>query len=187
MSTYKFLIVDESEKKNLLPQMKIDFSVKKIVRITDETEKIDTLPSVNWPEFLRDHVYLFQLLHDAVRTSQITLYFFVGDPQNSIWALKNPSTTAKFFEIDASDFLAHVDEVKKLAKFETTLYFVKHSYRKVEAFLVDAIADDLGEYLGVASDLSNLHNQTYKSKDEAYELERHCIARYEHAISQDWS
>ena len=187
MSTYKFLIVDETEKKNLLSEMKSDFDVKKIVRINHQTMKIDDFPQTDWGAFYDGHSYLFREMKSMSSNSIFALYFFTGDPKSSLWGIKNPSTIFRFFEIDAKYFSAHVDEVKQLNRIEMFFSIIKKNYELAAYVLENGIDEDLGGYLGLSSNVKALNKQTHKSKSSASQLERHCLDRYDQAISQGWS
>lgn len=120
-------------------------------------------------------------------TSIFALYFFNGDPKNSLWGIKNPSTIFCFFEIDAKYFSTHVDEVKQLNRIEMFFSIINKNYELASYVLESGIDEDLGGYLGLSSTVKALHKQTHKSKSSASQLERHCLDRYEQAISQGWS
>jgi hypothetical protein len=187
MSTYKFLIIDESVQRNLLPQMKKDFEVRKIYRITFETTEIPGLPKINWDKFQRDHAYLYGQLHDIRRTDQIILYFFTGEPQGLMWSLTSKNQNFRLFEISSSDFLDHVKEVGKLAEIEETFSEIKRDFQNAESSLESSITDDYGGHLGVTEELSSLYEKSHDTSAIARKLETQCLNRYSQISSQPWS
>ena len=187
MCAYKFLIIDESDHRNLLPQMKKDFEVKKIYRITFETVEISGFPKIDWHEFKQNHAYLYGQLINVRRHDQIALYLFTANPQNLMWSLKNTNSNHRFFEIDSDIFLNHVDAVKKLAEIEKSFSEVKSDFEGAEFNLESSITDDHGSYLGIAEELESLHAQARSAVALARNFENQCLSHYSQISLQPWS
>lgn len=187
MGAYKFLIIDESVAINSLSQMKREFDVKKIYRITSKTSEIPGLPKIDWHQFHHCHSYFYWKLIDAKRLDKIAMYLFTGNPKGVMWSLKSTNPNHRFFEIDCDSFLEHVDEVMRLAEIEQSFHLTKANLEAAEFNLEKSITNDQGSYLDIAKELDSLHQQVRSEVAVSEKFQKLCFSYYSKISSQPWS
>ena len=183
----KFLIINEQKTKQLLPQLKSEFNVKKIYRINSEVEAIGCAPSVDWKKFHYLHSTLFVKLHDLTSVRDISVYLFTGNPISSMWALKNSMSAFQFFEVNKAEMDYHMEMLEKLVVADDLFFFADESIRWALEKWSTAVQTGYDQFINKNKEVEMLIDATNKIKGISEVVERRCMSMYEQLIAQEWT
>lgn len=187
MNAMKFLIIDEQKTKQLLPQLKSDFEVKKIYRINSEVDVVGYAPDVDWRKFYKLHSTLFFKLHDLSSSREISVYLFTGNPKSSLWTLKNSVSAFHFFEVDVAGMEYHMEMLEKLVAAEELFFFADESIGLALAHWHEAAQKGFDQFIKKSVEVEVLIDVANKVKGISEDVDSQCLSMYEQLIAREWT